>query len=305
MKSLCGFPDVLQRLNDNLDWTQDLGDAFLAQESEVMDAVQRMRRRAYDAGTLQSSAELKVTDEPDKLVVIEQAQPDVIYVPRYYPSAVYDGWGYPYWYYPALYVPPPVGGSWFGFTTGVIWPHAFWGGCNWGWGHSHVDIDVHQQNIFIDRTEIGARRELVKQRAGIVAGAQQTGTMRTWQHDPVHRMGVRYRNPGVASRFVTGPGRMRISREQARGFVTRLRQGGVPSARVPADTVRTPRRPATAGAQRPPQTARPPNLVPRNTGQRSSPFSGSRSPGFDRAGSSRGALSRSLPGQRRDFRRPQ
>ena len=83
VKSLCGFPDVLQRMNDNLDWTQDLGDAFLGQKELVMDTVQNMRRKAYDSGNLKSGKEQTVTEQADKIIVIEAADPEVIYVPTY------------------------------------------------------------------------------------------------------------------------------------------------------------------------------------------------------------------------------
>jgi len=75
VKSLCGFQDVLKRMSDNLDWTQDLGDAFLGQKSALMDAVQGMRRKAYEAGNLKSSKELTVTEEADQIIVIQQADP--------------------------------------------------------------------------------------------------------------------------------------------------------------------------------------------------------------------------------------
>jgi hypothetical protein len=81
VKSLCGFPDVLKRMSDNLDWTQDLGDAFLGQKKAVMDAVQSMRHKAFESGTLKSSKELTVKEEADKIIVIEAADPEVIYVP--------------------------------------------------------------------------------------------------------------------------------------------------------------------------------------------------------------------------------
>ena len=117
VKSMCGFPDLLARMNDNLDWLRDLGDAFLAQEPELMDAVQQMRRTAFDAGTLKTTKEQAVREEDD-YIVIEPASPEVIYVPVYYPTYVYGGWGYPWWYYPRLYVGPPPGRPYFFFHVG-------------------------------------------------------------------------------------------------------------------------------------------------------------------------------------------
>jgi hypothetical protein len=159
VKSLCGFADVLKRMNDNLDWTQDLGDAFLGQKSELMDSVQNMRRKAYDSGNLKTSKELKITEQPDKIIVIEQAQPEVVYVPTYYPTVVYGAWSYPAYYYPPMYPPPPAGAAWFGFAAGVVWGAAIWGGCSWGWGSTNVDIDINKQNNFNNHTENDVRRQ--------------------------------------------------------------------------------------------------------------------------------------------------
>ena len=70
VKSLCGFPDVIKQMDENLDWTQDLGDAFLAQKTELMDTLQRMRGKAYDAGQLKTTEQQVVTQQPDKIIVI-------------------------------------------------------------------------------------------------------------------------------------------------------------------------------------------------------------------------------------------
>ncbi len=108
-----------------------------------MDAVQMMRRKASDAGNPKSGKEQKVTERPDKIIIIEAAQPEVIYVPDYYPSEVYGNWGYPHWYYPNWYYPPPPADDvWIGFAAGVIWAGAIWGDCDWGWGRTEIDIDV-------------------------------------------------------------------------------------------------------------------------------------------------------------------
>jgi hypothetical protein len=95
VKSLCGFPDVLKQMDDNLDWTQDLGDAFLSQKTELMDTIQRMRGKAYDSGNLKTTEQQVVTQQPDKIIVVQPANPEVIYVPTYSPTVVYGGWSYP------------------------------------------------------------------------------------------------------------------------------------------------------------------------------------------------------------------
>jgi len=281
VKSLCGFPDVIKRMNDNLDWTQDLGDAFLGQQAELMDSVQNMRRKAFEAGNLKSSKELKVTEQADKIIVIEAAEPEVIYVPTYYPTAVYGSWSYPYWYYPPLYPPPPAGGVWFGFTAGVIWGAAIWGGCSWGWGHTDVDIDINRQNNFIDRTEAQPRRQEVKDRAG--SGG-------SWKHDPAHRNGVGYKDNKVAQKYGGSPGQSRVSRDQARGYGDRSGQpaagdrAGAGARDVPSARTQAAGRASTG--------------TPRTTGQNSGSFSGSRSPSLDRASSTRGGSSRGSLGAR-------
>jgi len=111
VKSLVAFPDVLVMMNEKLDWTQKLGDAFLAQQKDVMDAVQRLRAKAKEAGNLKSSKEQTVKTEAapagaatPQVIVIEQSDPEVIYVPTYNPTVVYGAWPYPayppYYYYP-------------------------------------------------------------------------------------------------------------------------------------------------------------------------------------------------------------
>ena len=89
VKALAGLPDVLKMMSENLDWTRDLGDAFLSQRTELMDAVQRMRARAKEAGTLQSTEQQTVTVQDPGTVVIESRSPEVIYVPSYSPTVVY------------------------------------------------------------------------------------------------------------------------------------------------------------------------------------------------------------------------
>ena len=101
VKSLCTVPDVLAKMSENLDWTQDLGDAFLGQKTQLMDSVQRMRGKAYEAGNLKTTEQQVVTQQPDKIIVIEQASPQVVYVPSYSPTVVYGAWSYPTYYYPA------------------------------------------------------------------------------------------------------------------------------------------------------------------------------------------------------------
>src|SRR5215467_8553756 len=100
VKSLVAFPQVLEPMNDKLDWTQKLGDAFLDDQKAVLDAVQRLRAKAQDAGNLKSNEQQTVIVEPattttTTIVKIEPANPQVIYVPAYDPTVVYGAWAYP------------------------------------------------------------------------------------------------------------------------------------------------------------------------------------------------------------------
>jgi hypothetical protein len=108
VKALVAFPDILQRMSDDLDWTQQLGDAFLADEERVMDSIQKLRNRAYASGNLDKVEHVRVVRE-DKVIVIEPSVERVVYVPAYDTRVVYGNWwwaDYPpvYWHYPSSYV---------------------------------------------------------------------------------------------------------------------------------------------------------------------------------------------------------
>ena len=197
VKSLVNFPDVLTMMSEKLDWTQKLGDAFLEQQKEVMDTVQKLRQKADEAGNLKTTSEQKVIVEKEtKTIVIEPANPQTVYVPTYNPTVVYGAWWYPayppYYYYPPGYV---AGAALFSFGVGVAmgaaWGYA-WGGCNWHGGD--VDIDVNRNtniNNNIDRSKY-------KDKAGTGSGQGGKGK---WQHNPEHRKGVSYRDQGTAQKF--------------------------------------------------------------------------------------------------------
>ncbi|MEN8176693.1 MAG: DUF3300 domain-containing protein, partial [Pseudomonadota bacterium] len=102
VQALVFFPDVLGRMNDNLEWTQDLGEAYLGQEDDVIDAVQRLRQEAHDAGNLESTEQQQVMVEGDTIIV-QPAQPEVVYVPTYNPTTVYAQPAPTTTYYPTVY----------------------------------------------------------------------------------------------------------------------------------------------------------------------------------------------------------
>jgi len=130
VQAMASLPDVVKQLANNIKWTTDLGNAFLAQQGDVMDAVQRMRVKAKDAGNLKSSDQQKVETkvvENKTVVVVEQANPQVVYVPSYNPVVVY---GPPVYPYPPITYPPPgyyAAGMAISFGVGVAMGAA-WGG---------------------------------------------------------------------------------------------------------------------------------------------------------------------------------
>jgi hypothetical protein len=144
VKSLVNFPQVLQMMSEKLDLTQKLGDAFLAQQKEVLDAIQKLRVKAQDQGSLKTTPEQKVIVE-QQVIRIESANPDVVYVPTYNPTVVYGAWPYPayppYSYYPPGYAYAPLLAFGAGVALGAAWGNA-WGNCNWGGG----DIDVNRNS---------------------------------------------------------------------------------------------------------------------------------------------------------------
>ncbi len=218
VKSLCGFPEIVERLNDNLDWTQDLGDAFLGQEAELMEAVQRMRRRAADAGSLASGNELVVAQDGADIVVTP-ADPEIVYVPAYSPAVVYgQSWSYPQWFYPRLFAPPLAYGPLVVFHPGVHWWHGLWGRCDWR--GRRVDVDLERHDDFVHRTD---------RVPGLGSGSPNRFGRQPWAHDPMHRRGVNYRTPSVTSRFAVPGASYRYPFGQARGFGRPRAPGATPA----------------------------------------------------------------------------
>ncbi len=217
VKSLTTLPSVLTQMSDNLDWTQDLGDAFLAQENDLLDTVQTMRGKAYEAGNLQTTEQQQVTQNPDKIIVIQQASPEIVYVPTYAPTVVYGpAWGYPSYYYPSMYPYYPPGYGLLAFGVGVAVGGAIWGNCNWGWGHNNVNINVNRYNNFNRNTNVNFDRDRVDGRPG----GGRDGNNAGWKHDASHRKGVNYKSKDVAQRNGANAGSNRVTKDQARGRTT-------------------------------------------------------------------------------------
>jgi hypothetical protein len=167
VKSIVPFPIVLQQMDQNLDWTQQLGYAMAVQQDEVMGSVQRLRRQAQDNGQLKSTEQQvvkteAVTDDqgaptPEKTIIIQPANPQVVYVPSYNPSVVYGTWPYPA--YPPTYYPPPSSypllsafGTGLAFATGVAVVGSLWGWASPGWhggccgGGNSINVNRERYN---------------------------------------------------------------------------------------------------------------------------------------------------------------
>ena len=205
VQALAGLPDVVKRLADDIQWTTDLGNAFLAQQNDVMDAVQRMRKKAQDKGNLQTTEQQKVETkviENKSVIVIEQADPQVVYVPSYDPVVVYGPPVYPYppIYYPAGYY---AAGLAISFGVGVMMG-AFWsGGWGWGCGWSNNNININNNNNFNRNTNIGGgnRPSQLPNRGGDRGGLGNGRGGATWKHNAQHRGGAPYRDRATADRF--------------------------------------------------------------------------------------------------------
>jgi hypothetical protein len=215
IQALAALPDVVKRLGDDIQWTTDLGNAFLSQESDVMDAVQRMRKKAQDKGTLKTTEQQKVETkviEKKEVIIIEQANSQVVYVPSYNPVVVYGPAYYPY---PPIYYPPwgyYAAGAAISFGFGVMMG-AFWaGGWGWGCGWGGNTININNNNNFnrnsnINRGNLGNRpnNDLPGGRGGgnrvnnSLPG--RGGDSSKWSHNPQHRGGAPYRDRATADRF--------------------------------------------------------------------------------------------------------
>ncbi len=156
IQSMAVVPEAVERLANDIQWTTELGNAFLAQQSDVMDAVQRMRKGAQDKGALESNeqqvVETKVVEQKT-VIVVQSADPEVIYVPSYNPTYVYPPPVYPY---PPVYYPPYyAGGAFVSFSVGFFWGAAVGGACcGCGWGSNDVNIDINNnfnRNREVDR----------------------------------------------------------------------------------------------------------------------------------------------------------
>jgi hypothetical protein len=248
VKSLVNFPDVLSKMNENLEWMQKLGDAFLSQQKQVLDTIQNLRKKAQEAGNLKTTEQQKVVVEEDT-IVIQPANPEVIYVPSYNPALVYGRW----WWalfppFPPFFLPPPGAMVGFGmrFAAGAAWGYA-WGHANWHGGD--VNINVNRN------TNINNNINREKYKADMKNKGLGEGGQGKWQHDADHRKGTPYRDQTTAQKFNRGTtSDAAKSREAFRGHADQGRQdlsrGGRDRVGQPSVSDRGGRESAFGGSQR-------------------------------------------------------
>jgi hypothetical protein len=185
-------PDLLKRLTEDITWTQNLGNAFLEQPDDVMDAVQRLRAKAKADGKLDSSEQQKVETkvvESQTIIEIQPTSTTVVYVPTYSPTVI---WGPPIYPYPPMYYPPYYpGGAWLGFGVGIAIGIGISGGWGWGcgWGHGGNNIYINNNNNF-NRINNG----------NINTGNINRGNT-NWNHNPSHRGNAPYSSTNTANKF--------------------------------------------------------------------------------------------------------
>jgi hypothetical protein len=191
--SLVAFPQVLAMMGEQPDWVQNVGDAFLADSDTVMDTVQQLRKKAKDEGNLETTEQQKVTEEvpssSETVIVIEPADPQVVYVPYYNPTIIYGPWWWPRytpWYYqPIGYGFGSAVARGIGFGIGIGITNALWGGFHWGRGHGSVDINVNRyNNINVNRNKLDVNSKTTN-----------------WKHNADNRRGVPYRDENSRKQF--------------------------------------------------------------------------------------------------------
>ena len=187
VKSLTAFPQILAMMDEKLDWTERLGEAFLAQQADVMDSVQALRLRAEAAGNLRSNEQMRVTRQGEA-IVIRQPAPEIVYVPYYDPVVVYGPWLWPayppvYWAPPRAYYVVPA------HRPAFLWGHGIAISLNFFFGQP----DWHRRHV----TVVHPHHTTIVNRSIAAANVRPA----VWRHDPAHRRGVPFRNAGGRQRF--------------------------------------------------------------------------------------------------------
>ncbi|HXZ13035.1 MAG TPA: DUF3300 domain-containing protein [Candidatus Sulfotelmatobacter sp.] len=209
VKALTAFPSVLGNMDKNLSWTSSLGDAYYNQEQDVMDAIQFMRQKAQQAGNLKSTPQQTVTSDGPS-IVIQPADPEIVYVPAYNPWLVY---GYPVVAWPGWY---PYPGIWFGGPSlffGVGFGIGFFGGWGWGWGH--WGFDWHNHYAVFDHGRYYSRSTTFYNRGAFYRG--EGGRPGFRPGGPGGRPGGVYNRPGGESHPFGGDNRAARGYAEPRG----------------------------------------------------------------------------------------
>ena len=191
VQSMAAFPDVVQRMAENIQWMTDVGNAVLAQQKDVMDAVQRMRAKAQGTGNLKTGSEQKVetktTQSGQQVIVVEQANPEAVYVPSYDPEVVYGAAPAEYPYYPYSYpgYQPGTALAWgSAIAVGGVWANNNWGNCDWDDGN----VNINNNNNFNKNYNKNVNKT-------------GTGQGNGWQHNPQHRGNAPYANKQTANKY--------------------------------------------------------------------------------------------------------
>jgi hypothetical protein len=254
VKSLVNFPSVLQMMNDNLEWMERLGEAFLTSPDRVMNTVQNLREMARAQGNLKNTWEQRILTDPQSgTIIIEPASPEVVYVPVYDPMVIYGPWWWPA-YHPFTYYPRGgvVPGRFLAFGAGVpigaAWGYA-WGGFDWL--HHRVLINRNRNSHLNPRIDRPTRKE----------------SNPVWVHDPNHRRGLAYRSPTAVRQFGGGTSPGADGRRAFRGFYQPGTVRAVPpvinrpSGPVPVQNI-NPVQINPAPVRKPPEQIRPQQMPP-------------------------------------------
>jgi uncharacterized membrane protein YgcG len=208
VKSLCHFPSVLAMMSEKLDLTNELGNAFLDQQDQVMNTIQGLRTKAQELGNLSSTDNMKVTSQ-EGAITIEPTTPEVVYVPTYDSCYVYGPWWYPACAPPWFWYPEIVAGAGFFFGPAIFMgPLDFWCGFRW-----------HQHQIFVN-----VNKTFAVHRSSIT---RMHGGIESWAHNPVHRRGIAYHNSETAQRFGQTERPGVSARRSFRGFSPEGRVAGI------------------------------------------------------------------------------
>jgi hypothetical protein len=202
VQALVAFPDVMNMLTRDIQWTTDLGNAFLSQQADVMDSIQRLRASARDNGRLRNTPQQRVTVEQEygqNAIVIQPTDPQVVYPPVYNPAYV---WGPPvYGVYPPLGYPAP--GYGIGYAAGTFLGVLFSGLLSfggWGWGLSWLSHGLFLNGLFFSHFGFHGYSGYG------FHGSSGYATRAAWVHNPGHRLGVPYGNRYAGARYGGGSG---------------------------------------------------------------------------------------------------